>query len=101
MMAVNDPISGPMPRDQFRELVDAPFGAATKAIRKYDPQFGRADGEKFRWRVHAESTMRGSAYVMASSQEEADDLAADLDCNDFDWCDYSSDFDVLEVEPHE
>lgn len=94
-----DPITGPMPRAEFKALVEAPFGEATKAIRKYDPLFGRKPGEKLKWEVRCRSTMEGWAYVEAENEDEADKLAAKLSCNDVDWCDYSDDFEVLDITP--
>src|ERR1035437_3871322 len=54
--AMSDPITGPLSREQFKALVDAPFGHATKEIRKIDPLYGRADGEKFEFEVRCRAT---------------------------------------------
>lgn len=96
-----DPVTGPMPREKLKELAAAPAGEAVKIIRQYDPQWGRAPGEKFAWevRVRRDGADTGVAYVEAASQEEADKLADDLDESEIDW-DYSGDdFFITSVEP--
>jgi hypothetical protein len=96
-----DPVTGPMSREEFAAAVAAPFGHAAKAIQKHDPMWGRAPGEKFAWRVRVEREAldRGTATVMADSQEEADKLADKLSDTEIDW-DYGSDgFVVISVEP--
>ena len=96
----NDPVSGPITREKLRELVAAPFGAATKAIQEIDPLYGRKEGEKFRWKITADCSMRGTAYVEAASQDEADNLADDLQDAAFDWdAGWGSDISILTVEP--
>lgn len=96
--------TGPMPADKFRELIDAPYGAAAVAIRQYDPMWGRKDGEKIKWRVTARAKveMRAIVTVEASSREEAEKLADALPDSSFDWepddfADY--DWTSLEAEP--
>ena len=100
-MNSNDPVTGPIPRDEFAALVALPCGEARKAIRKYDPLFGREEGEKIEWKVRAERRRDdcGTAIVKASSQEEADKLADDLTEHDFDWDDDFGDIEVKSVEP--
>ena|SRR6185369_2183282 len=93
-----DPVTGPISRSEFAELVAAPYGEATKRIRKYDPLYGRAPGEKVRYRVEASGRMVGTGYVEASSQEEADRLADELTDASFDWQDSGSGFDIILVE---
>lgn len=80
MAIANDPISGPIPRDEFKALVSAPFGEAEKVIRKFDPLWHRAPDEKIKWRVKftMEATMVGYATVEASSEPEAEALANDI-----------------------
>ncbi len=97
----HDPISGPMPRERLRELADAPFGEAAKAIRKYDPQFGRREGEKFEWEVRVERSGpdQGTVIVMAANEDEACDLAEDADECDVSW-DYSDGLTAISAEPH-
>lgn len=90
---------GPIPRDEFMKLVEAPFGEAIKRIRKWDPLYGRAKGEKIKWKVECRGELYGTAYVEAATQEEADKLADDLDCGAVDWGDGSSDFEIDSVEP--
>lgn len=77
-MAKLDPATGPIPRDKFYALVSAPAGAAKKFIRKYDPFFGRAPGEKVRWLVTYTKEVEGYAYVEAESKEEATKLGKNL-----------------------
>lgn len=98
---MTDPSTGPIPREKFAELVNAPFGEASKAIRQHDPQWGRAPGAKFQWLVHVErsGSDQGRAWVDAASQEEAEQLAANLSTFDVDW-EYDGDrFMVVSVEP--
>jgi hypothetical protein len=97
----SDPSTGPIPKDKFMELVDAPFGEARKVIQKHDPQWGRAEGEKFRWVCEVQRTAGdgGKAYVMAASQEEADDLADDLSESDIHWDSWADDFEIISVRP--
>jgi len=84
-----DPVSGPVPREILKSLVDAPFGEALKTIRKYDPLYGRIEGEPVKWRVHFERELveSGSAIVEASSEKEALEIAELLDENDVSWDD--------------
>jgi len=84
-----DPVSGPVPRDVLKSLVDAPFGAALKTIRKYDPLYGRVEGETIKWRVRFERELieTGSAVVDASSEKEAMEIAGLLDEGDVNWDD--------------
>jgi hypothetical protein len=87
-----------MPREEFRKLIDAPYGAALKSIRKYDPLFGRAEGEKVKWKVTASQNMTGTAFVQAADQKEAEALADELGDSQFDWDGGYGDIDVLSVE---
>ena len=101
-MANHDPISGVLPREKLAELAAAPHGEATKVIRQYDPQWGRAPGEKFDWivKVRRDGMDTGEAIVKAADQEEADELADDLQESDIEW-NYGSDgFTVESVEPY-
>lgn len=93
-----DPVYGPIPKAEFAELVAAPYGEATKRIRKYDPFYKREEGEKIRFRVEATGRMHGVGYVEASNQEEADKLADELTDASFDWRDSSGGFDIVSVE---
>ncbi len=93
-----DPITGPISREEFKALVQAPFGEAVKVIRKYDPQFGRAEGEKFRWKVRGRCNSTVEAYVMAANQEEADKLADELTDAAFDYCS-DGEIEIDSVEP--
>ena len=94
-----DRVTGPLSREELRALAQAPFGEAAKVIRKFDPLFGRTEGEKFEWEVTCEGDLRGTAYVMAATQEEADELADKLDCAEIDWSDYGVGHTVISVEP--
>lgn len=93
-----DPITGPLTRAEFAELVNAPYGVAKKAIRKHDPYYRLEPGEKVRFRVEASGRMRGIAYVEATSQKEADKLADALSDASFDWQDSGCGFDIVTVE---
>lgn len=82
-----DPVTGPIPREKFAEIVNAPFGYATKAIRKYDPFYGRKEGEKFKWAVRftREVEEEGWGYVEAETEEEAIELGQALKEKDLTW----------------
>ena len=94
----HDPVTGPLSRDEFVELIAAPYGEATKIIRKHDPFYRREPGEKVRFRVEASGRMRGTGYVEASDQKEADKLANELNDASFDWQDSGGGFDIISVE---
>ncbi len=81
-MTKKDPATGPMPREQFYALVTAPHGAATKAIRKYDPFWGRPPGTKIDWLVTYSKEVNGYGSVRAASQEEAGILGKALPTED-------------------
>lgn len=94
---------GPLDRDQFSQLVAAPFGEAAKAIRKHDPLWNRKEGDEIKWLVTAtrDVTEEGTAFVHAATKEEAKRKAGELK-----WSDYSvdypydvPDFDIDDVEP--
>lgn len=94
-----DPSTGPVPREKFAEIVNAPYGQAAKLIRKYDPMWGREEGEKIKWRVECSGTMTGTAYVEASSEEEAMELADKLSASDVDWDGGRENIEIESVEP--
>jgi len=99
---MTDPSTGVVPRAAFAEAVKAPFGQAKEIIRKYDPLWGYAPGEKFPWTVKADTMhpAQGRATVLAETQEEADKLADELGLNDFDWdYDYNDEWHITLVEP--
>ncbi len=98
-IAKADPVTGPLTREELAALVAAPYGEATKAIRKHDPFWGLEAGAKIEWKVRCRSNADGVAYIKAASQKEADALADDLTESDVDWG-YDDDFEVLSVEPH-
>jgi hypothetical protein len=98
-MTMNDPSTGPLSRETFKKLVDAPYGQAKKEIQKIDPLYGREPGELIEWKVRFRADMMGTAFVKATSEEEAENLAAELSPNDVDWDTYTDDFDVIDVEP--
>lgn len=105
-MTQHDPISGPMPREEFQKLVDAPYGAALTEIRKYDPLYGRKPGEKIKWRVTLEREIAevGTAYIEAETKEDAEKLADKLTEAQIDWeaeCSWSTDLDgtIKEIVP--
>ena len=96
-----DPSTGLLTRSEFAEAVAAPAGKAKEMIRQVDPLWGREPGEKFEWlvKVRRSGMDRGRAFVMAASQEEADDLADELDESDIDWDYFGDGFEVESVEP--
>src|SRR5690606_16108210 len=79
--------TGPIPADKFRELVDAPFGAAARAIRQYDPLWGRSEGEKIRWsvRLSMDCPMVASVTIEAETADEAENLAYAMSPHSFEW----------------
>lgn len=95
------PVFGPLPVAEWQAALAAPHGQATKIIRKYDPQWGRASGEKFEWTVKVErsGSSLGTATIKASSQEEANKIADALSEADIDWDDDDTGFEILSVEP--
>ncbi len=101
-MAAHDKATGPIPREEFMALVSAPFGAAEKVIRKYDPLWGRKDGEKIKWRVKFSRKVweTGDAIVEAENEKEAEDLADNISDDDISWdCVYSGDSEIEEITP--
>jgi hypothetical protein len=102
-----DPITGPVPPEEFRRLVDAPHGEAVKAIRKYDPTYGLKDGETIKWIVtyEREVTQVGTITVDASSEDEAEKLADEILENDeerFAWestDSFADNYELISVEP--
>lgn len=96
----HDPVTGPISREAFRELVQAPAGQARKKIQEYDPFWGREEGAKIDYEVTVSGMIQGTALVKASSQDEADKLADDLNDADIDWGGGSDDFTVLSVAPY-
>lgn len=103
-MTMNDPATGPIPRDKFAEIIAAPFGEAAKLIRKFDPLWGRVPGEIIKWRVvvEREVTETGVAYVKAATKEEAMKLADNLPDTEFSWeptGGFGPDYTALAVEP--
>jgi hypothetical protein len=91
---------GPLSREQFQALVNAPHGTASKEIRRRDPLWGRAPGEKIEFAVEFRANITdGIAYVKASSQDEANELARLLSFSDIDWDNGS--FEVVTVTPRE
>lgn len=100
----HDPISGPIPRHEFRKLATAPHGEALRVIRKHDPLFGREPGEKIKWRVEFERRARERGYgvVEAATLKEAQELAEKLKAREIDWePDWNSDEqgEVVSLEP--
>ena len=97
-----DPATGPIPRDKFAEIVAAPFGEATKAIRKYDPLWGRTAGENLKWKVTYEKKVIevGTAIIEAETEKEAVQLADKLEDSKISWdCDRDGDIISMDVEP--
>ena len=100
MRMANDPVTGPIPRDKFAEMVNLPYGEACKAIRKYDPLWGIKDGEKIDYEVVVSARVQGRAIVKASSLKEAEELAEEIGEHDCDWGGYGcDDLEVLDVRP--
>jgi hypothetical protein len=95
-----DPVTGPLTREEFQELVEMPFGEACKAIRKHDPLWGLKAGEKIKYEVFVTARLHGRAIVKASSQKEAEKLAEELGEHDCDWGGYGcDDIEIIDVGP--
>lgn len=74
---MTDPVTGPVPREVFKALADAPHGQALKEIRKYDPQYGTGGDNSLplkKWIVfftarHVRAT--GSLIIEAPTKDAA------------------------------
>jgi hypothetical protein len=84
-MSIDDPVSGPIPRDKLKELANAPAGKALREIRKFDPWYGHPPGSKVDICVVATREIEGAAFVKAANREEAKELAKKLKVRDFQW----------------
>ncbi|MDE2105265.1 MAG: hypothetical protein KGL39_49020 [Patescibacteria group bacterium] len=82
-----DPVTGPMPREEFKKLIDLPAGQAAATIRKYNPLFGREDGTPIKWRCQFTRTAQETGYatVEAATEEEAQKLASKISDADIEW----------------
>jgi hypothetical protein len=98
-----DPSTGPIPRDEFVKLVNAPYGEALKGIRKYDPLWGRQPGEKIKWKVKCRTVgiRYGEAEVEATSEQHAKKLAENLTYDEVEWDWDEDDFEIVKVEAAE
>lgn len=94
---MSDPVSGPLTRDELRALTDAPFGEAAKVIRKHDPLFGRAPGEKLDWLVVLEVSGQARCVVTACSEAEARELALDSTAAEIDFT-VIDDIEIYSIE---
>jgi len=95
---------GPLSQEEFKALVETPYGAAKLAIQKHDPLWGRdepAPSEKRKWRVTLTQmvTMSGCVTVEAETEDEAELLADAIPDSKIDWnyrSTYSSEIDSVE-----
>lgn len=92
---------GPLSQEEFKALVETPYGVAKLEIQKHDPLWGRdepAPGEKRKWRVTLTQcvTMSGLVTVEAETEEEAEELAQAIPDSKINW-DYE-DSDPPEVD---
>lgn len=94
--------TGPIPADKFRELIDAPYGAAAAAIRQYDPMWGRKEGETIKWRVtlSRQATETASVIVEAETADEAEGMVDDIPDSKMNWevDHFGGDYDIDSVE---
>jgi hypothetical protein len=92
--------TGPITREKLFELAAAPYGEALKEIRKIDPLWGFAPGEKIKFRVTASRYAReeGFATVEAETEEEAKELADKLKESEFSWDAVGFDTEGFEIE---
>jgi hypothetical protein len=96
---VTHPSFGPVPPNEFAEAQRAPFGQATKILRKYDPLFGRVGpGPTKTFRISVRKrvyrTDSASVEVEATDEAQARDLIDEMDWNKFSWdegCDEDDD----------
>jgi hypothetical protein len=84
-----DPISGPIPREKFDALVNAPHGEARNVIQQHDPFWGLPPGTKIDFEVEVCAEIIGGAIVKAASLEEAKKLADNLTRDDIEFDTYS------------
>jgi hypothetical protein len=100
-MQTLDPSTGPVPREVFAKLGEAPFGAAVKIIRRYDPLYGRVEGKKIKWTVLCETNGRraGTAEVEATSEKAAEKAAENLSYDDVEWDWDEDDFTIISIKP--
>lgn len=95
---------GPIAAETFAELVSAPYGKAAEVIRKFDPFWGKSEGENVKFRVTLEGSARCflTVTVGASSKEEAEKLAfeqAETDASD-EWdYDEPDEYYIARIEP--
>jgi hypothetical protein len=92
-----DPSTGPITREQFKRIVDAPFGAAGEMIRKYDPLWGLKPGEKMEWEVTVQRMQQGTVIVKAATEEEAQNMAGEVNESDVNWDSRDDEMEVVEV----
>lgn len=81
---------GPLSREMFQALVDAPHGSAAATIKKYDPLYGtgkEGPPPAFKWRVRFSRRAReeGFAIIEAPTEAEAERKAAEMSENEIDW----------------
>lgn len=95
-----DPISGPIPREKFATLINAPHGEAGDIIRQHDPFWGLPDGAKIEFEVELTAEVTGYAVVKAGSLEEAKKLAERLRPDEVDFDQFEKpDWTVETVNP--
>lgn len=97
-----DPISGPIPRETFDTLVNAPHGEARDLIRQHDPFWGLAPGTEIEFEVEVRAEVIGGATVKASSLEEAKQRAKNLKAADIEFDTYGlsdGDWTVETINP--
>lgn len=91
----NHPSFGPIPVEEFRKVEKAPYGAATRILRSYDPLFGRISGtsKKFKMYVSKRAMRTDTAIVEIEAADEAQarELIDHMEWDDFIWHDGSID----------
>ena len=98
---------GPFSQEEFKALVEAPYGAARRAIQKHDPLWGREEsepGEKRDWRVNLTQMvmLSGVVTVEAETEEEAELLADAIPDSQINWNHkntFSTEIDSVELLP--
>lgn len=82
-----DASTGPIPRDVFARLIDAPHGEALNTIRKYDPLFRRQNGELLKWKVTYFRTIldTGTAIIEAADEKQAWIIADKISTKEISW----------------
>jgi hypothetical protein len=95
-----DPVTGPLSREKLHELAAAPFGAATKEIRKHDPLWGLEEGTPIEWKIEFKQERTGFAVVKAATEKGALAVADTLPMDEIEWEDDDFGIEIESAEPN-